>query len=223
MTTVTSATAAAAQNISSTRDLLADTQDRFLTLLITQLQNQDPLNPMDNNQITSQVAQLSTVTGINQLNETLLALSGQLDVSQSMQAASLIGKEILVPGADIKVGTGDAGTQVTSFGMELLSPAAGVNVQIMDNAGKVVRSMELQHHQAGVHSLAWDGRDDAGTTVPDGRYTVRVTAFDFNEAPVSVGSLTSGKVSSVATSNEGVKLDLGLSGSYLLSDVRKIM
>src|SRR5690554_5166647 len=132
MTTVTSATAAAAQNISSTRDLLADTQERFLTLLVTQLQNQDPLNPMDNNQITSQVAQLSTVTGINQLNETLLALSGQLDVSQSMQAASLIGKEILVPGADIKVGTGGSGTQVTNFGMELLSPAAGVNVQIMD-------------------------------------------------------------------------------------------
>src|SRR5690606_6339775 len=107
MTTVNSATAAAMQNISSSNELLADTQERFLTMLITQLKNQDPMNPMDNAQITSQVAQLSTVTGINQLNQTLLALSGQLDVSQSMQAASLIGKDILVPGADIRVGTGE--------------------------------------------------------------------------------------------------------------------
>jgi len=223
MPTVNSATAVAAQNIANTKDLLADTQERFLTLLITQLQNQDPLNPMDNEQITSQVAQLSTVTGINQLNETLLALSGQLDVSQSMQAASLIGKEILVPGAAIRVGTGEMGTQVTHFGMELLSPAVGVKVNIMDNAGKVVRSMELQNYSAGVHSLEWDGTDNAGATVPDGRYTVQVTAFDAHEAPVSVGALTSGLVSSVASSTGGVKLDLGLAGSFLLSDVRKIM
>ncbi len=223
MTTVTSATAAAAQNIAGTKDLLADTQERFLTLLITQLQNQDPLSPMDNDQITSQVAQLSTVTGINQLNETLLALSGQLDVSQSMQAANLIGKEILVPGSKISVGTGEQGTQVTSFGMELLSPAAGVKVSILDNAGKVVRSMELDSHSAGVHSLQWDGKDDVGATVPDGAYSVQVSAFDAAEMPVAVGGLTSGKVSSVASSTNGVKLDLGLAGSFLLSDVRKIM
>lgn len=223
MTTVTSATTAAAQNIAGTQDLLADTQERFLTLLITQLKNQDPMNPMDNAQITSQVAQLSTVTGINQLNQTLLALSGQMDVSQSMQAASLIGKEILVPGTAIRVGTGEQGTQVTHFGMELLSNAASVKVDIVDNAGKLVRSMELQNHSAGVHSLEWDGLDAVGATVPDGRYTVRVSAFDANEQPVSVGALTSGQVTSVAQSNGGVKLDLGLAGSFLLSDVRKIM
>lgn len=223
MTTVTSATAAAAQNIAATQELLADTQERFLTLLITQLQNQDPLSPMDNEQITSQVAQLSTVTGINQLNQTLLALSGQLDVSQSMQAAGLIGKEILVPGAKISVGTGEQGTQVTSFGMELLSPAAGVNVSIVDNAGKVVRTMELKDYPAGVHSLQWDGKDAVGATVPDGAYSVQITAFNAAEQPVSVGALTSGRVSSVASSSNGVKLDLGLAGSYLLTDVRKIM
>lgn len=223
MTTVNSATAAAANNIASTRDMLADTQDRFLTLLVTQLQNQDPLKPMDNDQITSQVAQLSTVTGINQLNETLLALSGQLDVSQSMQAASLIGKEILVPGSKISVGTGEQGTQVTHFGMELLSPAAGVKVSIMDNAGKVVRTMELDAHSAGVHSLQWDGLDEVGATVPDGKYSVQVSAFDATEMPVAVGALTSGRVSSVAASTNGVKLDLGLAGSFMLSDVRKIM
>jgi flagellar basal-body rod modification protein FlgD len=223
MTTVQSATAAAAQNIASTQSLLADTQERFMTLLITQLQNQDPLNPMDNEQITSQVAQLSTVTGINQLNQTLLALSGQLDVSQSMQAAALIGKDILVPGTKISVGTGEQGTQVTAFGMELLSDAAAVKVDILDNGGKVVRTIELENYAAGVHSLEWDGKDAVGATVPDGKYSVMVRAYNGAEAPVSVGSLTSGRVSSVASSTGGVKLDLGLAGSFLLADVRKIM
>jgi len=224
MTTVNSATAVAAQNIATSKDLLADTQDRFLTLLITQLQNQDPLNPMDNDQITSQVAQLSTVTGINQLNETLLALSGQLDVSQSMQAAGLIGKQILVPGTKIAVGTGEQGTEVTAFGMELLSPAAGVKVTIMDNAGKAVRTIELKApHDAGVHSLNWDGKDDAGATVPDGAYRALITAYDVAEMPVSANALTSGRVSSVSHANNGVALDLGLAGSFLLADVRKIM
>lgn len=223
MTTVNSATASVASNLATTESMLADTHDRFLTLLITQLQNQDPLNPMDNEQITSQVAQLSTVTGINQLNQTLLALSGQLDVSQSMQAVGLIGKEILVPGTKISVGTGEQGTQVTHFGMELLSGASKVTVNIADNSGKVVRTMELDQHAAGVHSIKWDGLDNTGVTVPDGAYTVQVTASDATGAPVSVGSLTSGRVSSVASSGNGVQLDLGLAGTFLLSDVRKIM
>src|SRR5690625_5256159 len=78
------------------RQFIEETQDRFLTLLITQLRNQDPLDPMDTSQITTPLAQLSTVQGINQLNETLLAISGQMDVSLSMQAYNLIGKEDLI-------------------------------------------------------------------------------------------------------------------------------
>src|SRR5690625_188872 len=87
------------------RQFIEETQDRFLTLLITQLRNQDPLDPMDNSQITTQLAQLSTVQGINQLNETLLEISGQMDVSQSMQAAMLVGKEVLVPGDKVLLGS----------------------------------------------------------------------------------------------------------------------
>src|SRR3546814_4518302 len=107
----------------STNSLMGDTQDRFLTLLVTQLQNQDPLNPMDNAQVTSQIAQLSTVNGINQLNNTLLALSGQMDVSQSMPDAALIGKDVLVPGTKISLG-GEPGAKVAPpYGVDLISPA----------------------------------------------------------------------------------------------------
>src|SRR5699024_11983488 len=87
------------------RQFIEETQDRFLTLLITQLRNQDPLDPMDNSEITSQLAQLSTVQGINQLNETLLTISGQMDVSQSMQASMLIDRDVLVPGDKALLGS----------------------------------------------------------------------------------------------------------------------
>src|SRR3989338_717076 len=76
----------------------ADTQDRFLKLLVTQMKNQDPLNPMDSAQVTSQMAQLSTVTGIDKLNATLQALSDSMIGNQSLQAASMIGHAVLVPG-----------------------------------------------------------------------------------------------------------------------------
>src|SRR5690625_673442 len=125
------------------RQFIEETQDRFLTLLITQLRNQDPLDPMDNSQITTQLAQLSTVQGINQLNETLLEISGQMDVSQSMQAAMLVGKEVLVPGDKVLLGSDPDNPEVktaTPFGIDLLSAAEKTEVRIFDKAGKLVRS-----------------------------------------------------------------------------------
>src|SRR5690625_3713520 len=122
---------AAAISVASQRtdSLMGDTQDRFLTLLVTQLRNQDPLNPMDNAEVTSQIAQLSTVNGINQLDETLLALSGQMDVSQSMQAANLIGKGVLVPGGKVALGShpeDDSLKVATPFGVDVIAPAENV-------------------------------------------------------------------------------------------------
>jgi len=207
----------------STNSLMGDTQDRFLTLLVTQLQNQDPLNPMDNAQVTSQIAQLSTVNGINQLNNTLLALSGQMDVSQSMQAASLIGKDVLVPGSKISLG-GEAGAKVsTPFGVDFISPAIKVTVSILDGSGKAIRQIELDPQPAGVLSMEWDGKADGGAEMPDGAYTVQVAAFDGDGKPVSAGALMYGKVSSVAYSSNGLQLDLGLAGQFSLLDIRKIM
>ena len=91
----TSSTTAATSAISTSQ--VAATQDRFLKLLVTQLQNQDPLNPMDNAAVTSQMAQLSTVNGIDQLNSTVQALSASMATSQSLQATSMIGHAALVP------------------------------------------------------------------------------------------------------------------------------
>lgn len=207
-------------------DLMGDTQDRFLTLLITQLRNQDPLNPMENDQITSQLAQLSTVQGIQQLNDTLLGLAGQMDVSQSMQAAALIGKDVLVPGSKISLGSDPENPEIktaTPFGIDLMSGADKVVVTILDGSGKAVREMEVDAKAAGIYSLEWDGRDNAGVVLPDGAYSVEVKASIGDGAPVAAEALRSGRVDSVAYTTQGLQLNLGLAGNYSLLDIRKIM
>lgn len=219
--------AGAAVAASRRTDLLGDTQDRFLTLLVTQLKNQDPMNPMENDQITSQLAQLSTVQGIEQLNDTLLALSGQMDMSQSMQAAGLIGKDILVPGSKIALGSDPENPEIktaTPFGIDLMAPASEVAVSIFDGSGRLVRNMPVEVTAPGVYSLAWDGRDDNGVALPDGAYTVQaVASLGESKSPVAIEALRSGKVDSVAYTTQGLRLNLGLAGDVSLLDIRKIM
>ena len=209
-----------------TSGLVSDTQNQFLSLLVTQLQNQDPLNPMDNAEVTSQIAQLSTVNGINQLNSTLLSLSGQMDVSQSMQAAGLIGKTVLVPGSKISLGTDATDPtrkQATAFGVDLVSDATQVTVSILDASGKAVRQMNLGAHAAGVLSLSWDGTGDGGAALPDGAYTFQVGATAADGSQVAANALAAGTVDNVSYGSAGVKVDLGLAGSAALSDVKQIM
>ncbi|HLR30726.1 MAG TPA: flagellar hook capping FlgD N-terminal domain-containing protein [Paenalcaligenes sp.] len=209
------------------RQFIEETQDRFLTLLITQLRNQDPLDPMDNSEITSQLAQLSTVQGINQLNETLLTISGQMDVSQSMQASMLIDRDVLVPGDKVLLGSDPQNAEIkaaTPFGVDLISPAAKTQVQIHDKAGKLVRTLELEDNLAmGIYEVQWDGRDDAGLPVSDGAYTVEVLATTADGNQVSAESLTYGTVKNVAYGAGGLEIDLGLGGKYSLFDIRQIM
>lgn len=209
------------------KQFIEETQDRFLTLLITQLRNQDPLDPMDNSQITTQLAQLSTVQGINQLNETLLAISGQMDVSQSMQAAMLIGKEVLVPGDKVLLGSDPDNSEVktaTPFGIDLMSPAEKAEVNVFDKAGKLVRTLTLDDQLGvGIYDVHWDGRDDAGLPLPDGSYRIEVVAQTSDGGQVSAEPLTYGQVNNVAYSAGGLEIDLGLVGKYSLYDIRQIM
>lgn len=222
---ITNPAGAALNSAKGRVDLMGDTQDRFLTLLITQLRNQDPLNPMENEQITSQLAQLSTVQGIQQLNDTLLALSGQMDMSQSMQAAGLIGKPVLVPGSKISLGSNPENPDLkvaTPFGVDLMSTADKVVVHILSSSGAAVRELELDINEAGVYSFEWDGRDNNGQALPDGAYNVEVKA-SLADAPVAAEALRYGVVDSVAYTTKGLRLDLGLAGDYSLLDIRKIM
>ncbi|WP_323846743.1 flagellar hook assembly protein FlgD [Microbulbifer magnicolonia] len=198
-----------------------DLQDSFMTLLVAQLRNQDPMNPMENAEMTSQLAQINTVSGIQSLNDTLEGITGQLDASQLLQATGLIGKGVLVPGDRILVG--EEGV-TTPFGIELQEAADEVRITIRDGSGEVVRSFEPFALDAGVEPFTWDGTMDDGTTAPEGAYTVSVEALANGEPQDSV-LLNYALVKGVSLNEQGAPLlDLGgVSEPVDLSDIRQIL
>lgn len=194
----------------------AAAQDRFMKLLVTQLKNQDPLNPMDNAQMTSQMAQISTVSGIDKLNTTLQALSASMTPNQALQAAGMIGHGVLVPGAGLSLSNG-----VGLGGFSLAQPADSARVSIYDQAGALVNTMDLGAQQAGIAKWQWDGKDSAGVARPNGNYTFTVTAAQAGN-PVTATSLQYGLVSSVTQGTQGVALNVGQLQNIALSQVQQI-
>lgn len=209
----------AALNVSRDKDVSKEVgpQDRFLKLLVTQLQNQDPLSPMDNAQMTSQLAQISTVDGIEKLNATLKMLLEGNNENQAMQAAGMIGHGVLVPGAGLDLQGGAA-----LGGVELEAPADRVTVTIKDGNGLAVRTLELGALEAGAQGFVWDGTTDSGAAAAEGRYTASVKAV-LGENSIAVKSLQWGVVSSVARSSQGVSLNVGSLGTFNMTDVREIL
>ena len=207
------ATAGSATKTSSA----ANTQDRFLKLLVTQMKNQDPLNPMDNAQVTSQMAQLSTVTGIDKLNTTLQALSDSMASSQSLQAASMIGHGVLVPGNGIDMSNG-AGYG----GIDLAQSVDKIDIAIYNKAGAVVRNIKLGAQPTGLVNWQWDGRDNSGASVATGSYTFTVDASQTG-VKAEATALQFGMVNSVTQGKQGVALSVGQMDGIALSQVRKIL
>jgi flagellar basal-body rod modification protein FlgD len=213
---------AAAGSGSATAQAAKDASDRFLTLLVAQLQNQDPLNPLDNAQVTTQLAQISTVSGINQLNATVAALGASFAASQSLQAAGLVGHDVVVGGNGLDLATDKAtGTAAARGGMSLADDANAVTVTIADAAGTVVRTLDLGAQKAGDQFFEWDGKTDAGGRAEDGHYTFTVTATSSGKA-VANDALTRSRVEAVATGASGLVLQLANGGQAALADVRQI-
>lgn len=193
-------------------------QSNFMTLLITQLQNQDPMNPMDSSQMTSQLAQISTVSGISQLNSTLSALNTSLTGSQSMSAAtSLIGHSVLVPGSSVNLTSGSPAT----LGVQLPQAVSNLTVSIKNGAGVVVNTLNLGSQAAGVVPITWNGQDSKGNALPSGTYTLSASATQ-GTTSVTTTPLMSGTVGSVTMGSQGASLDLGALGAFALSSVAYI-
>lgn len=227
MTTTSAVTNASSVSSALSSDDASSAQsieNQFLTLLTTQLQNQDPTNPMDNMQLTSQLAQISTVEGITNLNTTLQSISSQLGLSQSIDAASFIGKSVLVQGNSILLGTDSTtgSTVTTPFGINLQGAAADVKVQIKNSSGAVVNTVDLGAQSAGIYSYDWNGQSSSGTAATAGSYSFTVTATDSSGNAVTVSPLTYGQVGSVAYTSSGAVLNLGTAGTASLSDVYKV-
>jgi len=200
-------------------------ENQFLTLLTTQLKNQDPLNPMDNGALTSQLAQISTVEGITNLNTTLQSIGSQINTSQALDTAGLLGASVLVSGTNILLGTDSTsgGRIATPFGFDLQSPAADVTVQIFDADGKVVNSVDLGAQKtAGILSYNWDGKGTNGEAMPDGKYSFTVKAVAADGSAISADPLNYGQVSSIAYGSSGPIMNLGSAGTASLTDIRKV-
>jgi flagellar basal-body rod modification protein FlgD len=203
---VTSTAAASAQSDA------AVTSERFLKLLVAQMRNQDPLNPMDNAQVTSQMAQINTVTGIEKLNTTVQGLSGQFMQLQALQGASLVGRDVIVAGNKLSI---DAASGVGQGGFELANAADAVKVEILSASGAVVQTLNLGAQGAGLHSFDWP----AGSATSTSGLTFRVGATSGGVA-TSVTPLMRDRVDAISTSGTSFNLELASSGTVPYSAVK---
>src|SRR6476620_1047493 len=213
-TSTTSDVTVASSPASSAAPDATITSDRFLKLLVAQMKNQDPLNPMDNAQVTSQMAQINTVTGIDKLNSTVAGLSAQFMQMQAMQGASLVGHDVIVPGNKLDV---DATTAVGQGGFEIQTPADAVKVEILAPSGAVLQTLNLGAQGAGMHSFDWP----AGTATDSSGLTFRVTATAGGVAIAST-PLMRHRVDAVTTNGNSFNLELEKSGSTPYASVKAL-
>ena len=184
--------------------------DRFLKLLVAQMQNQDPLAPMDNAQVTSQMAQINTVAGIEKLNTSVQGLSGQFVQMQALQGASLIGHDVVVPGDRLSVTEG-----LAQGGFELGNAADSVKVEILSASGQVLDAIEMGAQSSGLHSFSWP----SGTANDNSGLRFRVTAKS-GATKLSVTPLMRDLVDAVSTSGNSLMLELRKAGSVDYNTVK---
>jgi flagellar basal-body rod modification protein FlgD len=211
---ISAATLSNINGTSSTTAAATDpgSQDRFLKLLVTQLQNQDPLSPMDNAQLTSQIAQINTVTGIATLNTSVQGLSSQFLQMQTLQGASLVGKSVIVPGSKIDIASG-----VGQGGFELATPADAVKVEVLSPAGQVIDTLNMGAQSAGAHGFDWASGNYDNTS----NLSFRVTASS-GATPLAATALMRDTVNAVSASGTSLQLELARNGTVDYSTVKAI-
>lgn len=188
----------------------AGSSDRFLKLLVAQMQNQDPLNPMDNAQVTSQMAQINTVNGIEKLNTTVQGLSGQFLQLQTLQSAGLVGRDVIVPGhvLDVKDGVGQGGFQLDTA-------SDNVMVEILSASGDVIDTLNLGAQSSGMSSFNWQAEDHA----EDEGLTFRVTA-KAGSVVLPATALMRDRVDAVSNGGQTINLQLRNTGQVAYTDVK---
>jgi flagellar basal-body rod modification protein FlgD len=201
MTTVDPASAIAAG--SATRGRLAGDMRTFLTLLTTQLRNQDPAQPMDANQLTAQLVQFATVEQQLSMNRTLEALLGLQQASGLTEAAALVGRRVEAEGDRLVLQDGQAELRLPAG-----SAAQTARIAIRDASGALLREEEVRL-DAGPRDWTWDGHDAAGTRLPDGGYQVSVTGRGPDGAASVLPFTIAGRVTGALREGGEVMLRLG--------------
>lgn len=189
-----------------------NSEDKFLTLLVAQMRNQDPLNPLDNAQVTSQLAQINTVRGIEKLNTSMGSLIDRIGSQGALDAADLIDREVMVEGDAMTIGD-DEEPSALAAAFELPAAASEVSLQVFDEAGLVLADMPLGALDAGVHPFEWDGRDADGQALDPGTYYFQVSAMN-EDGQVSAVTLAPAKV--IGVTRNGNSFDLQLASGAIV-------
>jgi len=193
-------------------------QNRFLTLLVTQLQAQDPMNPMDNSQITSQMAQISQVSGMQTLNSAMQSLVQAQTANQSLMAASMIGKQALVPGNALAMTSGSP----VQGAVNLSGAASSYAVSIKDANGNVVDTLSVKNPSTGLNSFSWDGKDANGNQLPSGNYTFSAQATSSSTTAVTATPYANQAVSAVSWASGSPQLIMKDGSSVSLSGIAQL-
>lgn len=211
MSSVTDVTSSTTSTTSTTNKQSLG-QDQFLTLLVAQLQNQDPLNPTDATEFTAQLAQYSQLEQLFNLNDAMDELTSATTKSQSISALNLIGQDVVVEGDTFSLKDGQA-----SLGYKIDGTVTNLTITIKNSSGKVVNTLKASDLSEGDHFITWDGKDANGSTLDAGNYTFTLNATS-GESSATTTSLVRTKVSGVdlSGSEPQVVTDLGNFGLSLI-------
>jgi flagellar basal-body rod modification protein FlgD len=192
--------------------------DTFLKLMVTQLNNQDPFEPMDNGQFLGQIAQFGTVSGLDKLNQAFAGLATELTSGQALQAGALVGREVLAP---IEVGRLETGGSVRGR-VDLNGRAGEVVLRVTDPVGQLVREVQLGDHSGGAVDFSWDGMTDGGDYAPPGLYQFRVQAVR-SDGTEDLQTQLYARVDSVSLGGaQGLTLNLAGLGPLPFNNIRQI-
>ncbi|WMJ69134.1 flagellar hook capping FlgD N-terminal domain-containing protein [Stenotrophomonas sp. 24(2023)] len=204
---------------SNNKNKKKDTLDQadFLRLMTQQLQHQDPLKPMDNTQMVAQMAQMSTVQGITDLNKTVKGFQESMASDQVLRGAALVGHNVLVPSPKMVLGKeGDVSGVVAA-------PSAGfVTVDITDDKGNKVTQISVEAKAAGEVTFKWDGKDSAGNRMPAGDYTATAKHTDAANKETKLSTYMQAPVESVTVGSDGLYLNLKGLGTAPMSYVLRV-
>ncbi len=216
---VTSTAASTASSSTAGTTTAQEQTDRFMKLLVAQLNNQDPMNPMDNAQMTSQIAQINTVSGIQDLNATMKSMAAQFGATQGMQGASMIGHTVLADGDTLALDR-SSGSTTGKGAFNLAGDATSVAVQVISPGGQVIDTVNLGAQAAGNHNFDWQPSNYTGTGTP----TFKVIAKQGSQA-VTASTMVRDAVTSVSTDASSGMLNLALKGgaSVAYSAVKSIL
>lgn len=194
-------------------------QEAFLELMVTQLKNQDPLNPMENGEFLSQIAQFGTVSGIDELNSSFDGLSSSISSDQGLQAANLVGRTVVVPADSAVLAAG--GTVQGEISLPASTP--NLSVTITDSNGSFVRRIDMNTQQAGQVPFSWDGLMEDGTYADPGVYQIKAEATVDGQAKALATQVRADVDSVTLGGGQGLILNLAGLGSYQFSDIQQIL